>query len=404
MLFFKSALKQLKMNLFMNILIVIQLAAVIAILSALVSLIESRLEFYIPFKDEFSSQGYLCNFDLMVYSDTEVKEQIGEATLECSYWDNLAVNEQDLENDPIATTYIYSDRYIEAYTPSMESGEWLNKQTEYSGVLHAVVTPNNPMNLKTGDEFTLTDSLGTSQQAVVIGVVEDNQYTVGASFYNQTDLWNRNNFYDMYYTYNSEVELPYGSWGIYLTEEEYRNSNFYSGSLQIYGMAFVLTDGMSRAESEQIGSILTANYSTLYTKDLSEINSNSFDFIKEQLYILLPIALCIFFLTMITSISVVSISVSSQLKTYAVYYICGAKWSSCSVISFIYSLIICVASGIISIVALLLLKNKTETVISLGLWEWAVMSAAALLYLVFSAVIPLLITHASQPKEILKKE
>ncbi len=403
MLFLKSAYKQLKMNPFMNVLIAIQLAAVISILFVLVSLIESRLEYYMPFREEFSSQGYLCNIDVTDL-EKDIEEAIGDAQLVCSYWDYLMVNDQDAATDPIAETYIYSDKYLDAFTPTMESGEWLDKNSEYDGVLHAVVTPNNPMNLKLGDEFTLSNVEGVSQKAVVIGVVGDSQYTVGASFFSQTDMGNNNNFFDMYYTYNSEVEVPSNHWGIYLTEEEYKSSNFYTGDMIVYGMAFVLTEGLSYEEHQQVGEAMMTNWCAIYIRELSEINANSFDHIKEQLYILLPIALCIFALTIITSISVISISVSGQLKTYAVYYICGAKWSSCSLISLIYSLFICIVSSAISVCALLVIKNRTDTVISFELWEIATMVVTVLLFIILSALIPLAITHGNQPKEILKKE
>ena len=60
----KSAFGQLRKNPFMKTLIVIQLAAVLTMICMLVSMIESRTEYYKPFAEEFSSEGYLCNFDL----------------------------------------------------------------------------------------------------------------------------------------------------------------------------------------------------------------------------------------------------------------------------------------------------------------------------------------------------
>lgn len=402
----KSALRQLKKNIFMNLLIIIQLAAVMTILCVLVSMIESRMEYYTPFADEINSKGFLCEMDVSnVASEKEILKNLKGTECEFTYYGYYAVNmdsddvTMENENTYVPLTDLLTERWIEAYTPKMQSGSWLNDITD-DGYIHAVVTQDNALGLKTGDIITLDSFDGKTAQAKVIGVMENKQYVVGYSLFSQTDLANKMNFFDMYYTYNSEVE---NQWGLFIPKSEIEKSTIYNGDFTVWGMGFVLCDGMSDSEIKEVSDYLKANCSPMYTVPLEEIRDNSFEYIRQELYVLLPIALCIFLLTLITTISVISISVNSQLKTYAIFYICGAKWRDCAFISFLYSLIVCIISGLISLTAIMIIMHKSLTVIKLGIIEVGVMLAAAVVYLILSAIMPILITHRNQPKDILKK-
>jgi hypothetical protein len=293
---------------------------------------------------------------------------------------------------------VLTDKWISAYTPEMQSGSWLDSLPD-DGYLHIAVTPDNPFKLATGDSVTVCDIEGNKRTAKVIGVTENKQYAVGYSGFSQTDLTNRYNFFDMFYTYNSEVE---SDWGIYFAKSEVDEVAAWQDDIAVYGMGFVLCDSLSDSETNEIYTALATDFSSMYTEPLEEIRSNSFDYIKEQLFVLLPIAVCIFLLTLITTISVISISVSGQLKTYAVFYICGAKWRDCSLISFLYSLIICLFSALLSAVALLFVTHKSLTVIKAGIYEFGAVLAVTAVYLALSAVIPLAVTQGNQPKAVLK--
>ena len=148
----------------------------------------------------------------------------------------------------------------------------------------------------------------------------------------------------MYFTFDPELE---NRWGIIISQSEYDKSELYRSKNYhvISGMSFIYTDKMSSEEIDSLVQYLSEGYICSYKADISEIRQNSFACIKEQLYVLVPIALCIFLLTMITTISVVSISLDGSLKTYGVFYICGARWQSCVTISFVYSLMIVIVSS-----------------------------------------------------------
>lgn len=408
---FKSAIRQLKRNKFMNILIVVQLAAVMTILCVLVSMVESRMIYYVPFADEINSQGYLCEFDGDVASEKEILENVKGANCEFTYMEQFPVNINsdnitiENENTYVPYTDIMSDKWINSYTPQMQSGSWLNDLPD-DGYIHVVVTQDNKLGLKTGDIITIHEydydiKKDIEEKAKVIGVMENKQYLVGLSWFQQTDVANRKNFFDMYYTYNSEIE---DLWGLCVPKSEIEQSKLYHDDFSVVGMGFVICDGMGESEMKEVYNYLASYCSPFYTVSLDEIRENSLAYINEQLYILLPIAICIFLLTLITTISVISISINKQLKTYAIFYICGAKWRDCALISFLYSLIVCIIAGVISIASIFIIMQNSLTVIKMGVFEIMAMFVAVIIYLILSAVMPLVIIGKTQPNEILNNE
>ncbi|WP_028510203.1 ABC transporter permease [Ruminococcus sp. NK3A76] len=424
---FKSAFHQLKRNKLMNFLIIIQLAAVLGIVIVLVSLIRSRLEYYLPFHTEFSREGLLC--DLNYVSDKELEEQFPNAEFEFSYGDFLYVNGEydpnlesssDGEDNKEAIKYnfdplIYSDKWINAYTPEMESGNWISELPEYEeNVVHVVVTPDNPYGFSVGDEFELTDYTGDgvvegtngkrhSTKVKICGVIAPKQYTIGHSKFNKTDIASQKSFFDMYFTFDPE---PENRWGIIIPQSEYDKSELYKAKNYhvISGMSFIFTENMSDEDIDSLKQMLSEGYICSYKENLSEIRKNSFTYIKEQLYVLLPIALCIFLLTMITTISVVSISLDGSLRTYGVFYICGARWQRCVTISFVYSLMIVIVSSGLSLFALKVISGRISTVISFGRWEFISMLMISALYLLLSVIIPLVTVKTVKPRDVLKRD
>lgn len=396
----RCAIKQFKRNPLMNILIITELAAVLTIMIILISLIESRFEYYLPFSDEFGGEGYLCNFEMPI-AESDITKLVNNGKCEFTYYGQFYVNNQQPDDENIPCSVMYNDKWINAYTPTMQSGVWLDNIPD-DGKYHAVVTPKNPLNLKTGDSIKVSDYDGKSIDVEIIGVLNDKQYVLGCSFFSQTDIVGRNNFFDMYYTYNTEVEAD--KWGLFFAKDELIDSPICSGEVGIFGMGFVITNGLSESDRNALENALRCELAPAYTKEMSEIRQNSFTLIKEQLYILLPIALCIFILTLITSISVISISVNSQLRIYAVLYICGARWRQCAFISFVYSLIISLVSCILGAAALIVITHRTQTVIKYGKYEILSVFLVITIFLLLSALIPHLILHGNQPKEILKKE
>ena len=107
---------------------------------------------------------------------------------------------------------------------------------------------------------------------------------------------------------------------------------------------------------------------------------------------------------MITTISVVSISLDGSLKSYGVFYICGARWQSCVTISFVSSFMIAAVSSGLSLLALKLISGKISTVIAFGRWEMLSMIIISAVYLLLSIIIPIVTVKTVKPRDVLKRD
>lgn len=138
----------------------------------------------------------------------------------------------------------------------------------------------------------------------------------------------------------------------------------------------------------------------------NRLNFASLEYIYSQMNTLFPIALCIFILTVISSVSISAIHTKRQLHNYAIFYICGAKWRSCALLSLKASLMTCGASTVIMAVFLIVgrLTFMKETIITFGVTAFLVCLGVTILYLALSMIMPLVIIRSTQPREILKEE
>ena len=109
---------------------------------------------------------------------------------------------------------------------------------------------------------------------------------------------------------------------------------------------------------------------------------------------------------MISSISISAIYTKRHLRTYAIFYICGARWRSCALRSLRSGLITCGASVLLTAAVLVIgkLTFMKDTVIGFGLIPLAVCAGVLVLYLALSMIMPLLIIGRTEPREILKEE
>ncbi len=392
---------------FMQIFGVLQLAAVTVMLIFVISAISSRSVLFDNFKEYISRRGYMVKTtDINVFPEDLTSAANGAETIfncytniyEDSFDKNLA---NSIEHNMIT----YSDEFIRAYVPELSDGVWLSeaKDTyENSGYIPTVTAGGDK---KVGDIIESTvvmsfDENGQPDKTVsakykVIGVLKDNVplavYSIDSSF--------SASYSDIYSTFRSSYEDKM----LLLT----RTSDMYEcyksfGSL--YGTQFIFCDGMTDDEYTALGDRLEGM--KLDFAPLSQVYKNSTDYVYQQLYTLLPIAVCIFILTIISSVSISAIYTKRQLRNYAIFYICGARWRTCALCSLKNSAITCGIASILAAAVLIIGKLTffENTVITFGIWHLAVCAVVIALYLALSMIMPLAVIGSNEPKEVLKAE
>lgn len=146
-----------------------------------------------------------------------------------------------------------------------------------------------------------------------------------------------------------------------------------------------------------------ADYTT--SMEFSELKEGSLDYIAEQVYTLLPIAVGVLILTLTGAMSVNAISIKKQLRNFSIYYICGLQWKKCIWINTLILFLQVLFAGIISF-AMIEIGQWTgllnSTVIQLGIWQLLCCIAIGCFYLGLSLLLPLQIIHKTTPNEVLK--
>lgn len=384
----------------MKVFEVVQLSAVLSMIVLIVSAVMSRYGMYTPFEQYLSRRGYMVlNNSPTIYAD-EFENTIGNA--DC-IMNNMA---WAYDGDTQFTNIIYSDEFIDAYAPPLEDGVWLSDTDitfEGTGYIPVVITSCEGR-YKVGDTFefenTTYDNDGnvvnvTTAGYRIIGVLKDK---VSIASY-MLDNFSPYNYTDIYSVFSDSYEDD-----DYILSRASDAIACFGGNGPVHGVQFVFCDSMTDAEYKDMG--IRVNSGTLTAAPLSEVNEHSLNYIYEQMYTLFPIAVCIFILTMISTVSISAIYTKRQLRNYAIFYICGARWRTCALRSLKNGVITCVVSTVIS--ALILTVGKAtlfkETVITLGVWQLCAAGAVIVLYLALSMVMPLSVIGSAEPREVLKEE
>ena len=387
---------------------VVQLTTVVAIVICIVSAILSRYQYYTPFEQYLERKGYLLTVDSNSYYEDDFRAMLPPSA-ECILNTSSGITDGDIHLNGAG----YSDEFINAYKPPMKEGIWLSETTdtfENSGYTPIVIAYCDGM-YKVGDiienDIPLSyDENGNPMDIVhtkykVIGITEDNVYIPSKYLtrHNKESLKAENHM-DMYDFFNDSFDENY-----YMFVRSSDERACYGLDGIIYGTQFVFCEGMSDEEYKELGETLK-KMQNIYSAPLSEVNKNSLEYIYEQMYTLFPIALCIFILTVISAVSINAIYTKRQLRNYAIFYICGARWRTCALKSLKDSAITCAVASALCALILFIGKQSflKETVISFGIWHAVICVAVIALYLLLSMIMPIAIIGSSQPKDVLKEE
>ena len=383
---------------------VVQLSIVIAIIICLISAILSRYTYYDPFADVIEGQGYMCVAEPSMLDIEKFNQDFEQYELLPTSAFGFGMEEGKMHGG-----YAYSDKLATMYKPQMKDGVWLSETDithENSGFIPIVVTANSWY--KVGDEIVESYATVFNEHGVpldfktikykVIGIVEDRERIVSCD-----ELKNiAEDFNDIYGIFDSEYrEEPFA----FALQNDVK-SGFGADKSPVSGVQFILCNDASEEEYEALGERLKMYSGAIRVTPLSEIHKNSMEYIYKQMYTLFPIALCIFILTVISAVSINAIYTKRQLRNYAIFYICGARWRTCALKSLKDSAITCAVASALCALILFIGKQSflKETVISFGIWHAVICVAVIALYLLLSMIMPIAIIGSSQPKDVLKEE
>lgn len=313
---FKIGLKNIRQNLFMNILIILQMSVVFVIAIFMVSTIVSRFQLYTPIEDILNSKGYFYDVENGINPETgntlrttdELYQLLDSAeSISAVYHPWISYENKDIY------AISYDDDIIERYTPELADGNWFDLDKDQSEAVQLVVS-ESPYGLKVGDRI-IVNCDDSEIPAEIIGIMKDNTKTIGFSI-------STNGKYDCrnaYMTYSYDIEQK----PLFIFNQKGLQDKMVT--MQLNGPVFVTYDNTVNSDAIEANNATMKEMTTLSITELSEMKSNSLDYIFEQIYTLFPIMICVLILTLVGAVSINALSAKKQLRNYAVYYICGLK-------------------------------------------------------------------------------
>lgn len=396
---FRLALKELKSNILINLLCLVQITVIFVITVSMVSSVESRFEKYKPFEDILSKKG------MFIYADNLYVPIDGKQV--------VAASEEDISRrmglfkakGAIFTTEVwtaddsysvrgYSSDIIRRYTPEITEGRWISDNTD--GTVEGVISENNS-GINVGDVIRIDEAFGHGSVNVkIVGRIPDGTRIVGFS----SDESNRLSCDSLYEPYSFEVEEK----PLLILNTDQLTATGIPFITQIRGSVLMIySEDITEDEIKHNESILFKSGPIVRSCTLSEMNSNSIKSIYSDVMKLLPMIISIFILTAVSIISVSAVNAKTRIKVYAIYYICGMKWSYSVLIEIMKSAFIIFISGILA-AAVCIFAEKVNImgglIISGGHWQLLSCFVIGVLFTIISAIYPKIITGKEKPVTI----
>lgn len=323
----KYSLKLLSRSVFINIFIALQTAVTLILTIICISSVMSRIKDYLPLHEVLSSDGeciissgFLINTELQEYSVSDIYHE--SENIDEIYACNMVSLYLSDNATRFSAAYSYTENMYRLYTPQMDSGVWLDCIDSGDGAINAVTSYSSEYNV--GDVITLYDEEGKSYNVKICGKLARNAKVISTSVESE-DICD---FRDMYEN-NLEVRF-------YMRESDIEQKNI----VQIpNGRVFVkYKTGLNDDEQLQLHRKLY-KYGPLFNLS-EELNKSSLAYIWEDIILILPISICILVLSLICSAASAAVGIKSNLKTFLIFYICGARWRSNTLICLFNSIFI----------------------------------------------------------------
>lgn len=385
----------------------IQMTVAFVILSCMISTVESRFDLYKPFSEELNSNGWYYYIDHannpLTNKPLDTSEELaGLIEGENSILAMFTLWIDKYENHEIEAIS-YEKQLIQKYTPEIQNGQWFDLSRKDSDIVQVVVSQND-FGFQIGDVITLYDFSKTPIKAEVIGILKDNTKIIGRQELSNMTLDCRS----FYRNYSYEVEEK--PVFIFLQEELNYLDHIYESQgrrvgKQLNGSLVVTYSNDISGEKIENNNSIIEKMMAINVVPLTDIKENSLDYIFFELYKLLPIYICVFIFSVVGLISISALAAKQQMKTYAIYYICGLEWKKCAIIN-CWSSVICVSISLLVcdffIGAMRLFGFWEDTVVNISPYQMLACLLIGVLYIVISIVIPLKLIGNSSANNVLK--
>ncbi len=366
MTLFKTAIRNLKKDLIMNMIGFIQLVAVFLVTTVMVSAISIRYRCYDSLESILSSAGFYVTFestmgakregfdpDSFILSVDDLNSYTQADSVISVKGDYVCPASESSDTNGVSMPLLmfYDNELLDRCKPVLKSGRWVSPDSDK---LEVVITDNNGFGWKLGDTVDLqVVQVATSRfiEVEVAGIIEESSEIFG---YNRSRDNFKNTFRFLYDTHSSHNKNRPGL-PTMISSAEALERLFPDVTTQIFRSFFIYSDD-TPDEFIKEKSMAAAQLSADVVLDLETVNSNSKEYLRGELFKMMPVIVILLILVVISAVSVSAIAARRRLKDYAKYYVLGLQWKQCAIVNFLQALTTAAAALIISAAALFVIR------------------------------------------------
>ena len=409
----KYTLYQFEKSSRFNIFIGLQLFVTFLLCIAASSIVTFNMKEYRAFSDYLDSDGLFMEIN----------------SIELNYDDGILLDSKDLEavmkKSKVISCYspnfifegklapyhhlqkAYDEEFIKLYKPELLCGKWLSDFSfdPEEKLIHAMIT-SNAYDIDVGDIIDGKTYGGYDMKIEIVGILTPDATIVGhtdGDYVNDGDYTRM--FTDLETTNSHSVEVLMNQEEIKALKNILPKDALCDSSMT--DMVLVKYDKDITDEEKAYNLSLMEEYGSYsYIEEMSKISELSKRKLWNRLIFLVPFAVVLFIITIISSMSSSLIMMRRQLRNIAIYNICGLSFKKCILIN-ICTIIITAfiaAVGAVS-VTYVLITNRSEfnNTFLLGANEIMITSIVFILYVFFSMIFPLVVMKKNPVSRILAK-
>ncbi len=341
-----------------------------------ISSLHNKIEGYIPFRELFSGKGRYINYsqesktsdfcEMLDSTDdyeTLYAYKIAYMTSQEHCDAGLLKENTDNNNNLYCCGYTYD--LASLYTPKLSSGEWITERDENDDMLQGVFAYSD--DLKIGDVVTFTDGKDGYEDIKVIGILSPDSRMLGLN----KQKYNVNRFTDFYTNVQYEV---------YVLAEDLEKRNIWA---ELDGPVLVTyKDDITIDEKHTLDSALT-----LFGTDgesLENIQYNSIKYLTSEIMLIAPIAISLLVITFLAVSALSVIGTKTNISTYNIFCMCGARRKQCAYYSLMMSVCITAISALLSGAALYIIHRSGRYIVIINAMELTVCAVICILYILSS--------------------
>ncbi len=383
----KLALKECKRDFWMNLIVIVQMAVMLLMGIAGITSVISRSAYYEPFADWVEHPGSIAALfgGMLPITADELEQQWSDGT-------SAAMTYQLSGGFLDYNVCAMDDDLLNFNTPKLADGTWIiDSDSPYP---QAVAARSSGL---TVGELVETSTDADKHILQISGLLSDEELLL---CYDQL-LADTQDFRFLYNTPDAfEIDGVKATLLISFTESKKLDCVYYPNGLAVFSFPDTLTDDERASHMIDL-----SQYGMSFECSNETLKENSLLYIYDQLLLLLPVLCGVLILLIISLFSVNAVSTVRQLRSYAVYRICGLTWRQCGYIAAVKAGFVSIASVLLCAVFMMLqarLNLLDSVLFRIQLPQVICVSVMILINILISIVITGAILHRSEPNQLLK--